>query len=302
MVARNLYQQLGAGLSAFTTSNLWKRLRPILFSTIVSAVALLWFAPIFWIISISLKPNSVAALYPVTWIPNPVTLENYETILFHPGRGVNIVRSFGVSVFVCTAVVIGVLLVSAPAAYAFARLKFRGRNTLFWLIVATLALPVQMFIVPVYVILDRLDLVNKLPALILPPLGPAFALFVLRQFMLAVSTEMEDAARLDGCNSLQVLVHIVVPQIRPALVSVGLITFLTTWNDFLWPLIVIYNRDIYPLTLALNNVRSAYHFTFEAGTVMASFVVVVIPVIVLFFFAKNYLVKGISLSGTGSNM
>ncbi len=302
MIARTGLNRIRTGLKDFTTSNLWKRSRPILFSVAVIAFAVLWFAPILWIISISFRPNSVAALYPVTWIPDPATLENYETILLHPSRGVNIVRSFGISAFVCTAVVLGVLLVSTPAAYAFARLKFRGRNVLFWLIVATLALPVQMFIVPVYVILDRFELVNKLAALILPPIGPAFALFVLRQFMLAVSTETEDAARLDGCNQLQVLVYVVVPQIRPALVSVALITFLNNWNDFLWPLIVIYDRDIYPLTLALNDVRSAYHFTFEAGTVMASFVVAVIPVVVLFYFAKNYLIRGISLTGTGSTM
>ncbi len=295
-------RKISTGLAAFTTSNSWRRLRPILFSAGVFLLAVLWFAPVFWIISISFKPNSVAALYPVTWIPHPFTLDNYNTILFHPSRGVDIVRSFGISAFVCTAVVTGVLLVSTPAAYAFARLKFRGRDALFWLIVATLALPVQMFIVPVYVILDRFDLVNKLAALILPPIGPAFGLFVLRQFMLAVPVETEDAARMDGCNRLQVLVYIIVPQIRPALISVGLIVFLNNWNDFLWPLIVIYDRDIYPLTLALNSVRSAYHFTFEAGTVMASFVVAVIPVVVLFYFAKDYLIRGISLSGTGSTM
>jgi multiple sugar transport system permease protein len=302
MVARNVSRRVSAELSAFTTSNFWKRLRPILFSVVVIAFSLLWFAPIFWIISISFKPNAVAAYYPVTWIPHPATLENYRTVLLNPGRGVDIVRSFGISAFICTCVVTGVLLVSTPAAYAFARLKFRGRNTIFWLVVATLALPVQMFIVPVYVIIDHLHMINKLSAVILPPIGPAFALFVLRQFMLAVSTETEDAARLDGCNRLQVLVFVVVPQIRPALVSVGLITFLSSWNDFLWPLIVIYDRDIFPLTLALNQVRSAYHFTFEAGTVMATFVVALVPVVVLFFFAKNYLIKGISLSGTGSTM
>mgnify|MGYP005843036519 CR=1 FL=1 len=124
----------------------------------------------------------------------------------------------------------------------------------------------------------------------------------LRQFMLAVPIETEEAARPDGCSHLQMLVHVVVPQIRPALVSVALITFLNTWNDFLWPLIVIYDRDIYPLTLALNEVRSAYHFTFEAGTVMASYVAAVVPVVVLFYFAKNYLIRGISLTGTGSTM
>lgn len=294
--------KIRTGLTAWTTSNWWRRLRPLLFSLAVFLLALLWFAPVLWIISISFKPNSVAALYPVTWIPRPFTLENYETILLHPTRGVNIVRSFGISAFVCSAVVMGVLLLSTPAAYAFARLRFRGRNVLFWLIVSTLALPVQMFIVPVYVMLDRFDLVNTLSALIFPPMGPAFALFVLRQFMLAVPSETEDAARMDGCNRLQVLWYVVVPQIRPALVSVSLITFLNTWNDFLWPLIVIYDRDIYPLTLALNDVRSAYHFTFEAGTVMASFVVAVIPVVVLFYFAKNYLIRGISLSGTGLTM
>jgi multiple sugar transport system permease protein len=302
MIARNVSRKVRARLSAFTTSNFWKKLRPILFSVVVIAFSLLWFSPIFWIISISFKPNAVAAYYPVTWIPNPATLENYETVLLNPGRGVDIVRSFGISAFICTCVVAGVLLVSTPAAYAFARLKFRGRNTLFWLLVATLALPVQMFIVPVYVIIDHLGMINNLSAVIFPLMGPAFALFILRQFMLAVSPETEDAARLDGCNSLQVLVYVVVPQIRPALVSVGLITFLNTWNDFLWPLIVLYNRDIFPLTLALNQVRIAYHPTFEAGTVMATYVVAIIPVVILFLFTKNYLIRGISISGTGSTM
>ncbi|NLE50329.1 MAG: carbohydrate ABC transporter permease [Chloroflexi bacterium] len=282
-----------------STGKMGRRARKTIFPIAVFLFSLLWFAPILWMLSTSFKPNADAATYPVKWFPENPTLENYETILFNPDRGVNIVKSFGVSTLVSTAMVAGVLGTSTPAAYAFARLKFRGRNVLFWLLVLTLALPVQMFLIPVYLILDEVDLLNKLWAVILPGIGPAFALFVLRQFMLAVPVELEEASRLDGCNMFQTFLYIVVPQVRPALVSVGLITFLNSWNDFLWPLIVIRNRDIYPLTLSLFEVRIAYHAIFGAGTIMASYVIATVPVIVLFLLAKNQLLRGISLTGTG---
>lgn len=282
-----------------TESKLWRRTRKAIFPIAVSLFALVWFAPILWMLSTSFKSNAVAATYPITWLPENPTLENYEAILFNPDRGVNIVKSFGVSALVSSAMVTGVLATSTPAAYAFARLKFRGRNMLFWLLVLTLALPVQMFLIPVYLILDEVDLLDTLWAVILPGIGPAFALFVLRQFMLAVPVELEEASRLDGCNMFQTFWYVVVPQIRPALVSVGLITFLNSWNDFMWPLIVIRNRDIYPLTLSLFEVRIAYHAIFGAGTIMASYVIATVPVIVLFLLAKNQLLRGISLTGTG---
>lgn len=280
-------------------SKLWRQGRRALFPLAVFLFSLLWFSPVLWMLSTSFKPNAVAATYPIRWLPETPTLENYKTILFNPDRGVNIVRSFGVSTLVSSAMVAGVLAVSIPAAYAFARLKFKGRNILFWLLVLTLALPVQMFLIPVYLLLDEVGMLNTLWAVILPGIGPAFALFVLRQFMLAVPVELEEASRLDGCNMFQTFLYIVVPQIRPALVSVGLITFLNSWNDFMWPLIVIRNRDIYPLTLSLFEVRNAYHAIFGAGTIMASYVIATVPVIVLFLIAKGQLLRGISLTGTG---
>ena len=151
-----------------STGKMGRRARKTIFPIAVFLFSLLWFAPILWMLSTSFKPNADAATYPVKWFPENPTLENYETILFNPDRGVNIVKSFGVSTLVSTAMVAGVLGTSTPAAYAFARLKFRGRNVLFWLLVLTLALPVQMFLIPVYLILDEVDLLNKLWAVILP--------------------------------------------------------------------------------------------------------------------------------------
>ncbi len=244
----------------------------------------------------SLQPNSELLVYPPKIIPRKVTLENFKTILFS-GRGVNVGRSFLISVFLASIVTIGVLVTATPAAYAFARLEFKGRDILFWLIVATLILPVQMFIVPVYLLLDRLRLLNTFWAIILPPIGPAFGVFLLRQFMLTIPDELEDAAKIDGCSPLRFLVQVVVPLMRPALVSLAILTFLGVWNDLLWPMLVITDSKLMPLQPALARIRGEYHGTFEAGTIMAGAFIAAIPVLIIFAFASRYIVRAISTSG-----
>jgi len=244
----------------------------------------------------SLQPNSELLVYPPRIIPRQVTLENFKTILFSE-RGVNVGRSFLISVFLSSMVTLGVLVTATPAAYAFARLKFKGRDILFWLIVSTLILPVQMFIVPVYLLLDRLRLLNTFWAIILPPIGPAFGVFLLRQFMLTIPDELEDASKIDGCSPLRFLVQIVVPLMRPALVSLAILTFLGVWNDLLWPMLVITDSKLMPLQPALARIRGEYHGTFEAGTIMAGAFVAAIPVLIIFAFASRYIVRAISTSG-----
>lgn len=232
----------------------------LVLSIVGIALGIAWFFPILWMFFSSLQPNSELLIYPPRIIPRVVTLENFRTILFS-GRGVNVGRSFLISVFLSSMVTAGVLVTATPAAYAFARLHFKGRDVLFWLIVATLILPVQMFIVPVYLLLDRLHLLNTFWAIILPPIGPAFGVFLLRQFMLTI------------------------------------LTFLGIWNDLLWPMLVIYDSKIMPLQPALARIRGEYHGTFEAGTIMAGAFIAAIPVLVIFVFANRYIVKAISTSG-----
>ncbi len=265
-------------------------------SVVGIVLGFIWFFPILWMFLSSLQPNSELLIYPPRIVPRVLTLENFKTILFS-GRGVKVGRSFFISVFLSSMVTIGVLVTATPAAYAFARLNFRGRDLLFWLIVATLVLPVQMFIVPVYLLLDRLRLLNTYWAIILPPIGPAFGVFLLRQFMLTIPDELEDAAKMDGCSPLRFLIQIVVPLMRPALVSLAILTFLGVWNDLLWPMLVIYDTKIMPLQPALARIRGEYHGTFEAGTIMAGAFVAAIPVLFIFSFASNYIVKAISTSG-----
>lgn len=268
----------------------------LILSIVGLVLGLIWFFPILWMFLSSLQPNSELLVYPPRIIPRQVTLENFKTILFS-GRGVNVGRSFLISVFLSSMVTLGVLVTATPAAYAFARLEFKGRDILFWLIVATLILPVQMFIVPVYLLLDRLRLLNTLWAIILPPIGPAFGVFLLRQFMLTIPDELEDASKIDGCSPLRFLVQIVVPLMRPALVSLAILTFLGVWNDLLWPMLVITDSKLMPLQPALARIRGEYHGTFEAGTIMAGAFVAAVPVLVIFSFASRYIVKAISTSG-----
>lgn len=268
----------------------------LILSIVGLVLGFIWFFPILWMFFSSLQPNSELLVYPPKIIPRKVTLENFKTILFSD-RGVNVGRSFLISVFLASIVTIGVLVTATPAAYAFARLEFKGRDILFWLIVATLILPVQMFIVPVYLLLDRLRLLNTFWAIILPPIGPAFGVFLLRQFMLTIPDELEDAAKIDGCSPLRFLVQVVVPLMRPALVSLAILTFLGVWNDLLWPMLVITDSKLMPLQPALARIRGEYHGTFEAGTIMAGAFIAAIPVLIIFAFASRYIVRAISTSG-----
>ncbi|HOB41092.1 MAG: carbohydrate ABC transporter permease [Limnochordia bacterium] len=273
-----------------------KRRQKIVLSIVGLLLGLVWFFPILWMFFSSLQPNSELLIYPPRILPRVITLENFRTILFST-RGVNVGRSFLNSVFYASLVTLGVLVTATPAAYAFARMEFRGRDVIFWLIVATLILPVQMFIVPVYLLLDRLGLLNTIWSIILPPIGPAFGVFLLRQFMLTIPDELEDAAKIDGCSPLRFLVQIVVPLMRPPLASLAILTFLGIWNDLLWPMLVITDSKLLPLQPALTRIRGEYHGTFEAGTIMAGAFVAAIPVLVIFSLASRYIVRAVSTSG-----
>lgn len=273
-----------------------KRRQKIVLSIVGLLLGLVWFFPILWMFFSSLQPNSELLIYPPRILPRVITLENFRTILFST-RGVNVGRSFLNSVFYASLVTLGVLVTATPAAYAFSRMEFRGRDVIFWLIVATLILPVQMFIVPVYLLLDRLGLLNTIWSIILPPIGPAFGVFLLRQFMLTIPDELEDAAKIDGCSPLRFLVQIVVPLMRPPLVSLAILTFLGIWNDLLWPMLVITDSKLLPLQPALTRIRGEYHGTFEAGTIMAGAFVAAIPVLVIFSLASRYIVRAVSTSG-----
>jgi multiple sugar transport system permease protein len=187
------------------------------------------------------------------------------------------------------------LAINTLAAYAFARMSFRGRGVLFSLLLATMMLPPAVLLVPQFLVVSGLGLVDSFMGVVLPGFAGAFGVFLLRQFFLNIPRSLEEAGRLDGCSSLGVLWHIVLPLSRPVLVTLGLFTFMGAWNSFVWPLVVLSDQAYYPLTVGLSLFREESGADWPrifAGAVMGS-----MPLILLFLLAQRYLVRGISLSG-----
>lgn len=187
------------------------------------------------------------------------------------------------------------LSVNVLAAYAFARMTFRGRGVLFGLLLATMMLPPAVLLVPRFLVISQLGLVDSFPGVVLPGFAGAFGVFLLRQFFMNIPSSLEDAARLDGCGSPGVLWHVILPLSKPVLITLGLFTFLGAWNSFVWPLVVLSDQSYYPLTVGLSLFRE------ESGAdwprIFAASVMGSAPLIVLFLLAQRYLVRGISLSG-----
>jgi multiple sugar transport system permease protein len=204
-------------------------------------------------------------------------------------------RWFANPLIVTVASVIGNLLFCSLAGYAFASIKFFGREVVFILVLATLMIPFQVIIIPTFLIVRKLGLIDTLGALILPNLVGAFGIFMLRQFFRTLPVELEEAARIDGASRLGVLFKIVLPLSGPALATLAVITFMWTWNDFLWPLITIYNPNNMTLQLGLANFQGAHQST--TNLLMAANVMSVLPVLILFFLAQRYFVRGIATTG-----
>ena len=284
---------------AWPSRRMRKEVQKVLYSALVCALALAWYSPVFWMLSTSLKPNMVATSYPPRWIPNPLTLENYAAITGSV-RGLNVLGAFWRSLIVATTSAVCTLLVATPAAYALARLRFPGRSLLFWSYVATLAFPPALFLVPTYLVIRALHLMDTLPAVILPGIGGAFGVFLLRQFMLGIPRELEEAAWVDGCSRMRFLLSIMLPLVRPALVTLGLMTFLSSWNSLIWPLLVLNDPAKLTLPVALARLMGAYDtFMREIGWVMAGAMLAVGPAILFFSLFHKAIIHGISLGWIG---
>ncbi len=206
------------------------------------------------------------------------------------------VTRFLANSFVYATVITSVqLFLNILAAYAFARMQFVGRQVLFTLLLSTMMIPPAVLLIPTFLIIRELGLVDTVWGVILPSFAGAFGIFLLRQAFLNIPTELEDAARLDGCGSWRILWHVIIPVSKPVLMTLGLFTFMGAWNMFEWPLVVLSNQDYYPLTVGLSFFQS------ETGAdwprIFAASVMGAAPLIVLFLIAQRYLVEGISFSG-----
>jgi ABC-type glycerol-3-phosphate transport system permease component len=255
-------------------------------------LAVLFLLPLFWMISSSFKPNYQVLETPPRWLPDPVRWANYPEALTYVPFG----RYALNTLFLALATILGHVLSCTVVAYGFARLRAPGKNLLFTVLLATLMLPYPATMVPLYIGFNALGWVNTFRPLIVPAFfGDAFYIFLLRQFLLTVPPDLEDAARIDGAGTLQIIWHVLLPVIRPAIATVAVFTFQNTWNDFLKPLIYLHDQSRYTISLGLSFFRSSYDVRWSY--LMAASLVTMLPVIVVFFVAQRSFVEGIALTG-----
>jgi ABC-type glycerol-3-phosphate transport system permease component len=289
-IAHNL---LGLWLSRRTQPTVRRRrLRIGLAYTLALLVAILFLLPLFWMISSSLKADYQVLEFPPRWLPNPIRWANYpEALTYVPfGRyGLN-------TLFIAVMVIVGHILSCTVVAYAFARLRAPGKKLLFLVLLATMMLPYPVTMIPIYIGFNTLGWINTFLPLIVPAFfGSPFYIFLLRQFFLTLPSDLEDAARVDGANTLQIIWHIILPISKPALATVAIFTFQASWNDFLTPLIYLHDQSKYTISLGLSFFRSSYDVRW--AYLMAASLVTMLPVIIVFFLAQRLFIQGITLTG-----
>lgn len=254
-------------------------------------VAIAMLVPMVWMLATSLETLNETRHFPPIILPHTLRPANYSDVLTQAPFA----RWFVNTMIVTVVTVIGNLLFCSLAGYAFARIKFFGREVVFVLILATLMIPFQVVMIPTFIIVKDLGMINTLYALIVPNLAGAFGIFLLRQFFRTLPVELEEAARIDGASRLSVLFKIILPLSGPALATLAVITFLWTWNDFLWPLITIYTPNNMTLQLGLATFEGTHQTSFNL--LMAANVMSLLPVLLLFFLAQRYFIRGIATSG-----
>ena len=252
-------------------------------------VALLVLVPLLWLLSTSLKgpAEDIFSSPPALW-PHQPSLQAYATLFSQNPMGQYLLNSSVVSLFS----VVANLLFCSLAAYPLARMQFRGRGLVLAVVVATILIPFQVVMIPLYLLMVQLGLRNTLLALILPNAATAFGIFLLRQSFLAVPKELEEAARMDGCSPLGEWWNVLVPAARPDLITLGMFVFIGTWSDFLWPLVILDDPKLYTLPLGLQQLASS--FSLDWRLVAAGAVVSIVPVLVLFVFLQRFILPSAS--------
>jgi len=256
-------------------------------------LTLIFVAPLLWMLSTSFKTNVEATTLPLNFLPNDPSTYGYDTIF--NSAGTPVLRWFVNSMLAAAAHAVLVLATAAPAAYALARMEFRGKRIFFATIIGTLFIPQFLFLVPNYSIVDAFGWLDTLLAIIVPGAAGAFGVFFLRQFFLALPEELEEAALLDGANRFQIFTRIVLPLSKPALATLALLSFLTNYNDFLWPIYVLFNPE--SLTLPPGLALLGFSYQTDYAVIMAGGVIASIPVLIVFLIAQRYVIEGIARSG-----
>ena len=249
--------------------------------------------PFIWMISTSLKQASEVFTFPPQWIPSELNWSNYTRALTAMPFGRFYINSFVVAL----SVTVVTIVTSSLAAFAFARLRFRGRDTLFLVYLATLMIPFTVLLIPNFILVRYLGWYDNYAALIFPPAFSAFATFLLRQYFRGIPMELDAAARIDGATSFRIWWQIIMPNSGPAIAALAIFVFLGNWNEFLWPLVVTNSESMRTIPVGLNAFQGQFGVRWEL--LMAAAVVAMLPVMIVFMLAQNWFIKGITMTGMG---
>lgn len=263
----------------------------ILVNAALVAGAAVTLTPILWMISASLMPTGEANTFPPSFFPSTPTLAHYGDLFTR----LNLGRSFANSLLIAIVVTLLSLAANGMAGYAFAKLRFAGRDRLFSVLLAAMLVPAPVAMLPLFLILRTMGLVNTYAGVVLPAVSTILGIFLIRQFALSIPDDLLDAARLEGAGELTIFRKIVLPLLLPVLTTLGIVTFLSTWNDFLWPLIVLTGESRYTLPVALA-ILSGEHAP-DTELMMAGSVLTVLPVLLLFLALQRYYIAGILIGG-----
>lgn len=258
---------------------------------VLTLIALFFLLPLLWMFSTAFKP--FAEWVQPNWIPQNPTLENFQSIFADPS--IPVLRWFINSLGIAIAFTLFILTIDSMAAYAYARMAFPGRDLLFGLLLATLVMPGLMFLIPNYITIARLNWLNTYQGVIAPGLAGVFGVFFLRQFFQGIPKELEEAALIDGASVWTTFFRVVLPLSGGALATLGVITFMTSWNDFLWPLLIMNQRTLQTLPVGLATLQGQY--TFDYGKLMAGAAVTAVPVLIIYVFLQKYIVQSVAVTG-----
>lgn len=261
--------------------------RVALYATLIAG-AVLALLPMVWMVSASLMPAGAASSYPPRLFPRTVTLEHYQTLFTR----LNLARYLLNSALIAVAVTAISLLINSMAGYAFAKFRFKGRDRAFGLLLAGLQIPVQVVMLPLFLMLKSMGLINTYWGVIIPSMATIFGIFLIRQYTLSLPDELLDAARIDGAGEFRIYWTIVLPVIRPILATLAIWTFLNAWNDFMWPLIALSDEAKYTLPVALANLAGEH--VQDTELMMAGSVLTILPVMLVFIYLQRFYIQGIT--------
>jgi multiple sugar transport system permease protein len=255
----------------------------------LAITGLLTLVPFIWMISASFMSDGQSTVYPPSFYPAPFTIIQYNKLFIR----LDVAKNLFNSIFVSVSVTFVSLFFNSLAAYAFAKYRFRGRDSLFKLLLSSMIIPAQVTMLPLFLMLKTMGLINTYMAIIIPGMANIFGIFLLRQYMFSIPDSLIEAARMDGATEFQIYRRVILPLCKPILVTLAIFTFLGTWNDFMWPLVALTDSSMYTLPVALANLMGEH--AKDPELMMAGSVITILPVIIVFVILQRYYMQGIML-------